>query len=97
MTIVTHLRTCVFGLRRDLRSIVRVAPSVRPLSDVRRDRECLEDSFGRAVRLFEYWSCPKKFFKIFFKNFQPRDPTSRRYIFENLAVSQTLLTKFSEF
>ena len=68
---VGRLRTCAFGLRRDWMSCVHVAPSIRLRYDDQHDREYLEDSFGQAVRSFEYLSCPKKNSKIF-KNFHPR-------------------------
>lgn len=55
-----RLRTCVFGPRRDLMSSAHVVPSIRLRYDAQHDREYLEDSFGQAVRLFEYLSCPKK-------------------------------------
>lgn len=62
-----RLRTCVFEPRHDWMSSAHVVPSIRLRYDAQHDREYLEDSFGQAVRLFEYLSCPKKnqiFFKI---------------------------------
>ena len=67
-----RLSTCVFGLHRGLRSIVRVGPSIHHRSDGQHDREYSGDSFEQAVRLFEYLSYPKIFLK-FFKKFYPRD------------------------
>ena len=67
-----RLRTCVFGLHRGLRSIVRVGPSIHHRSDGQHDREYSGDSFEQAVRLFEYLSYPKIFLK-FLKKFHPRD------------------------
>ena len=55
-----RLRTCVFGPRHDWMSSAHVVPSIRLRYDDQHDREYLEDSFGQAVRLFEYLSCPKK-------------------------------------
>ena len=57
---IGRLRTCVFGPRHDLMSSAPVVPSIRPQYDDQHDREYLEDSFGQAVRLFEYLSCPEK-------------------------------------
>ena len=55
-----RLRTCVFGPRHDWMSSAHVVPSIRLRYDDQHDREYLEDSFGQAVRLFEYLSCPEK-------------------------------------
>ena len=66
-----RLRTCVFGPRHDWMSSAHVVPSIRLRYDAQHDREYLEDSFGQAVRLFEYLSCPKKN-SNFFQNFQSR-------------------------
>ena len=55
-----RLRTCVFGPHHDWMSSAHVVPSIRLRYDDQHDREYLEDSFGQAVRLFEYLSCPKK-------------------------------------
>ena len=65
---VGRLRTCAFGLRRDWMSCAHVVPSIRLRYDDQHDQEYLEDSFGQAVRSFEYLSCPKKN-SNFFENF----------------------------
>ena len=59
-----RLRTCVFGPRQDWMSSAQVVPSIRLPYDDQHDREYLEDSFGQAVRLFQYLSCSKKILKF---------------------------------
>ena len=61
---VGRLRTCVFGPRHDWMSSAHVVPSIRLRYDDQHDREYLEDSFGQAVRLFQYLSCSKKILKF---------------------------------
>ena len=90
------LRTCVFGPRPDWMSSAPVVPSIRPRYDDQHDQEYLEGSFGQAVRLFEYLSCPKKLKN--FWNFQALESTwvdcPTIFSMADRHVPQTRLMKF---